>query len=136
MDGQITEVDGLITGVYDNICFRIVRRTTQVEPNVKRITPLNHVCRRVEFENVDSDDKDDDEANESSHDPQVEVSNDHAEEEEEAEAPQLGRGHRMQTPTDLYQADFSNIRYKYPDKADVIHSCCHGAGYGGNKELT
>ena len=63
VDGQITGVDGPITGVYDNTCFRTVPTTTQVEPNIKRITPQNHVCRRVEVEDIDSDDKDDDKKN-------------------------------------------------------------------------
>ena len=49
--------------------------------------------------------------NTKSMEPQVEVRNDHIEEEEEAKAPQLGRGRRMRTPTDHYQADFSNIMY-------------------------
>ena len=36
----------------------------------------------------------------------------------------------MRTPTEHYQADFSNIKYTYPEEADVIHLCLHGAGYG------
>ena len=100
LDGQITGVDAQITGVYDNTCFCTVHTTTQVEPNVERITPPNPIRRRVEVGDDDSDDKDDEETNESSHAPQVEVRNDHIEEEEETEAPQLGCGRRMQTPTD------------------------------------
>ena len=44
--------------------------------------------------------------------------------------PQLGRGRRVQTPPDYYQADHTNIRYAYPDEADVIHTCFQGAEYG------
>ena len=68
-----------------------------MEPNVERITPPNPVRRRVEVEDVDSDDEDDDKTNESSHAPYVEVRNDHVKEEEEVEAPQLGRGCRLRT---------------------------------------
>ena len=67
--------------------------------------------------------------------PQVEVGNDHVEEEEEAEAPQLGRGRRMRTPINLYHMDFSNNRYDYPDEAYVMHSCYHVARYGAKREL-
>ena len=45
------------------------------------------------------------------------------------EAPPEDCGHRFRTPTDYYQADFSNIMYKYPDEAEVINMCYHGAGY-------
>ena len=128
-------MDGSTTGVYNNLWFRTALRTTQVEPNVERITSPNPVCRRVEVEDVKSDDKDNDEENESSHAPQVEVRNDHEEEEEETKSPQQGRGHRMQTPTNFYQADFSNKRYNYPYEADVIHSCHHGTAYGAKREL-
>ena len=79
VDGQFTRVDGPLTGVYDSLCFCTVPGTTHVEPNIERITPPNPVCRQVEVEDVDSDDKDDDEINESSHAPQVEVRNDHVE---------------------------------------------------------
>ena len=71
VDEQFTGVDGPITGVDNNTCFRTVPTTTQVEPNIKRITPQNHVCRRVEVEDIDSDDEDDDKTNESSHAPPI-----------------------------------------------------------------
>ena len=93
-------MDGPITGVYDNTCFRTVPGTTQVEPNVERITPPNPVRRRVKVEDVDSDDKDDDETNEVIHVPLVEGRNDHVDREEETEAPGLSRGRILQTPTD------------------------------------
>ena len=73
-------MDGQSTGVYDDTFF--CTAPTQVEPNVEMITPPNPFRCRVEVEDVDSDDKDDDETNESSQAPQVEVRNDHAEEEE------------------------------------------------------
>ena len=41
----------------------------------------------------------------------------------------------MKTLTNHYQADFSNIKYTYPDKAVVIHLCHHGAGYGAKSGL-
>ena len=53
MDGQTTGVDGPITGVYNDTCFRTVRRTTQVKPNVEMITPPNPIRRRVEVEDAD-----------------------------------------------------------------------------------
>ena len=48
------------------------------------------------------------------------------------EAPPEDCGHRFRTPTDYYQADFSNIMYKYPDEAEVINMCYHGARYGAD----
>ena len=42
----------------------------------------------------------------------------------------MGRGHRVRTQPDHYQADHTNIRYAYPNKADAIHTCFQGAGYG------
>ena len=41
----------------------------------------------------------------------------------------------MQNPTNHYQVDFTNIRYKYSDKADVINMCHHGAGYGAGSDI-
>ena len=38
----------------------------------------------------------------------------------------------MRTPPYYYQVDHTNIRYAYPDEADVIHTCFQGAGYGAN----
>ena len=97
-----------------------------MEPNVERITPPNPIRRQVEVEDVDSDDEDDDKTNEISQAPLVEGRNDHVDREEKTEAPGLDRGRRFRTPTDHYQADFSNIRYNYPVEADVIHSCHYG----------
>ena len=97
VDRQITVVDGPITGVYDHTCFRTV--PTAAEPNVEGITPPNPIRRRVEVEDVDSDDKDDDETNEVIHVPLVEGCNDHVDREEETEAPGLSRGRILRTPT-------------------------------------
>ena len=41
----------------------------------------------------------------------------------------------MRTPTNFYQAEFSNKRYNYPYEADVIHLCYHRAGNGSKREL-
>ena len=46
----------------------------------------------------------------------------------------MGRGQRVRTPPDYYQADHTNIRYAYPDEADVIHTCFQGAGYGAKSK--
>ena len=62
--------------------------------------------------------------------PQNNAGSDVEQEESGADAPQMGRGQRVQTPPDYYQADHTNIRYAYPDEADVIHTCFQGAGYG------
>ena len=42
----------------------------------------------------------------------------------------------MRTPPDYYQADHTNIRYAYPDEADVIHTCFQGAGYSAKSKTT
>ena len=75
-----TGVDGQITGVYNDTCFHTVRRNTEVESNVGRITPPNPIRRRVEVEDADNDDEDDDKTNEISHASQVEGCNDHVNE--------------------------------------------------------
>ena len=49
--------------------------------------------------------------------------------------PQLGRGIRVCNPPDYYQADHSNIRYLYPNEADVINTCFQGAEYGAKDKL-
>ena len=36
----------------------------------------------------------------------------------------------MWTQPDYFQADYTNVRYAYPNEADVIHTCFQGAGYG------
>ena len=41
-----------------------------------------------------------------------------------------GRGHRMLTQPDYYNADFSNIRYTYPNEENMIHMCHHDTSYG------
>ena len=58
-----------LTGVYGTEFFNSIPGTTRVEPNVAGLTPPPLVCRQIEVEDVDSDDKDDDEANEMSHAP-------------------------------------------------------------------
>ena len=60
MDRKILGVDRPTTGVYDNTRFCTIHATTQVEPNVERITSPNPVLYQVEVEDVDSDDKNDD----------------------------------------------------------------------------
>ena len=47
----------------------------------------------------------------------------------------MGRGARVRNPPDYYQADHSNIRYTYPNEADVINTCFQGAGYGAEDKL-
>ena len=49
-------------------------------------------------------------------------------------APQLGRGRRVRTPPDYYQACHTNVRYAYLDEDDVIHTCFQGAGYGAKSK--
>ena len=62
--------------------------------------------------------------------PQINVGGDLVEEASEAEVPQLGRSCRLQTQPDYYQADYTNVRYAYPNEADVINTCFQGSGYG------
>ena len=47
----------------------------------------------------------------------------------------MGRGAKVRNPPDYYQADHTNIRYAYPNKADVINTCFQGAGYGAKDKL-
>ena len=77
------------------------------------------------MEDVESDDEDDDDDTA----PQTNTGSDVEQDESGAEAPQMGRGQRVRTPPDYYQADHTNIRYAYPGEADVIHTCFQGAGY-------
>ena len=41
----------------------------------------------------------------------------------------------MQTSPDYYIAHFSNIKYAYPDEAEVINMCHHGASYGAGSGI-
>ena len=130
-------MDREITGVYNESRLCTVRRNTQREPNVERITPQSPLRRRVEVEDVGNDDEDE-ETNEICHAPHVEGSNDHVDEQEgekEKEAPRLGGGGRLRTPTNFYQADFTKIRYKYRNEADVIHTCFQGTGYATKNKI-
>ena len=83
---------------------------------------------------TESDDKDGEEERENDAVPQNNVGSDVEQDESEADAPQLGRGERVQTLPDYYQADQTNIRYAYPDEADVIHTCFQGTGYGAKSK--
>ena len=47
----------------------------------------------------------------------------------------MGRGTRIRNPPDYYQADHFNIRYSYPNEADIINTCFQGAGYGAKDKL-
>ena len=71
VDTQITGVDGPITGVNHNTYLCPIPKSTQVETNVERTNPPNHVCRQIEVEDVDSDDNDNDKTNKSSHAPKL-----------------------------------------------------------------
>ena len=109
---------------------RITPSTTRETHVVQRITPPRFLRQQVEDEDVDSDDEDEGEQRESDTAPQDNVGGNQEEPASGAEAPQLGRGHRMRTQPDYYQADHTNIRHAYRNKADVIHTCFQGAGYG------
>ena len=94
------------------------------------MTPPRLIRPPVEVEDVESDDEEDEEERESDNAPQNNIGNNLDQVDSEAEAPQLGRGQRVRTRPDYYQADQTNIRYAYPNEADVIHTCFQGAGYG------
>ena len=123
--GKIPVVHRQITGV-DNTPLRVTPDMENDAHVVKRITPPRLIRPPVQVEDVESDDEDDnDDAA-----PQINVGSDVEQDESGADTPQLGRGQRVRTPPDYYQADHTNIRYAYPDEADVIHACFQGAGYG------
>ena len=104
-DREITGVHGQIIGVDDDVFFSVTPPTTQEAHAVQRITPPRLIRQQVEVEDVDSDDEDEGEEWESNIAPQDNVGGDQEEEASEADAPQLGRGHRVRTQPDYYQAD-------------------------------
>ena len=87
VDEEFTGVYRPLTGLYNTKFSRLIPGTTQLEPNVAGLTPPPLVCRQIEVEDVVDDDESDDEIDESSHAPQVEVRNEDIVDEEEAEAP-------------------------------------------------
>ena len=127
--GQIPRVHRQITGV-DNTPLRVTPNTERDAHEIRVITPPRLICPPVQVEDVESDNEDDnDDAA-----PQINADSDVEQDESGADAPQLGRGQRVRTPPDYYQADHTNIRYAYPDEADVIHTCFQGAGYGAKSK--
>ena len=92
---------------------------------------------RVEVEDVEDGDEDidNDENEESENAPSTNLGGDARIDENAEAAPQLGRGTRVRNRPDYYQADFTNMKYDYPDEADVIHTCFQGAGYGAKDKL-
>ena len=129
MHGQIPGVHRQIT-VVENTSFRVTPTTTRETHVVRGITPPCLIRPQVEVEDVESDDEEEEGERESDTAPQNNVGSNLEQEDSEAEAPQLGRSQRVRTPPDYYQANQMNIRYAYPNEADVIHTCFQGAGYG------
>ena len=74
-------------------------------------------------DNNSSDDKSNDE------DEVVVEGVDSDDEEISEEAPPEGKGHRVRTPPECYSANFSKIRYAYPDEERMMYMCHHGVGY-------
>ena len=111
-------------------------RPNLIPPSVAGINPPP-LIRRVEVEDVESDDKneDDDEYVESDNAPSTNLGGNARIDENAEAAPQLGRGARVRNPPTYYQADHTNIRYAYPNEADVINTCFQGAGYGAKDKL-
>ena len=137
---QITGVHGHIPGVHrqitgvDNNPLRVTPDTQRDAHVVRGITPPHLIRPPVEVEDVESDDEDDEEERNNDTAPQTNVGSDVEQDESGADAPQLGRGQRVQTPSDHYQADLTNIRYAYPDEANVLYTCFHGARYGAKSK--
>ena len=92
---------------------------------------------RVEVEDVEHDDEnvDNDKNEESDNAPSTNLGGGERIDENAEAAPQLDRGTRVCNPPDYYQADFTNMKYDYPDEADVIHTCFQRAGYGAKDKL-
>ena len=108
-------------------------RPNLIPPNVEGINPQNLICLTVQVKDVQSDDKDEDV--ESVNAPLTNLGGGQRIDENVEAAPQLGRGARIQNPPDYYQADHTNIRYSYSNKADVVNTCFQGAGYGAKNKL-
>ena len=86
--------------------------------------------RLVEVDDDSSDDK------ENTEDRIVVEDVNHDKKEIPEESPPEGCGHRVQTPPDYYNADFSNTKYVYSNEAEVINMCQHGdcCGAGSGTE--
>ena len=117
--GQIPGEHRQITGV-DNTPLRVTPNTQRNTHVLRGIAPPRLICPPVEVEDVESDDEDDEEERNNDAAPQTNVGSDVEQDESGADAPQLGRGRRVRTPPDYYQADHTHIRCAYPDEADVI----------------
>ena len=114
MTDKITRVHGHITGVDNDVFFTIKPSTTRETHVAQRITPSTtretHVVwtittpqlvrQLVEVEDVDRIDKDEGEEQESNIASQNNVGGNQVEVASEAEAPQLGCGHMVQTQPD------------------------------------
>ena len=92
-----------ITGV-DNTSLRVTPTTLRDTHVVRGITPPRCIRPPVEVEDVESDDEEEEEEGESGAAPPYNVGSDVEQDDSEADAPQLGRGQRVQTPPDYYQA--------------------------------
>ena len=114
--GQIPGVHRQITGV-DNTSLRVTPTTTREAHIIRGITPPRLIRPQVEVEDVESDDEEEEEERESDAAPQGNVGSDVEQDASEAEAPQLGRGRRVRTPPENYQADHMNIRYACMEKS-------------------
>ena len=114
----------------------MTNRPNLIPPSDEGINPPPLV-RRVEVEGIESDDenKDDNEYEESDNSPSTNLGGGARIDENAEAAPQLGRGTRVRNPPDYYQADFTNMKYAYPEEANVINTCFQGAGCGAKDKL-
>lgn len=67
--------------------------------------------------------------------PPINVGREDVEEETQVGAPEVRHGGRVLTQPDCYQADYSNVRYTYPDETDTIHTCFQGTGCKAKNKL-